>query len=111
MWFGLRSCRPIVVLYQVAGVLPAQTPDRSWPEGDTNLRAVLMRRFAEQRAKRTDEMESRHVRYCCDCRQCQIFRGSIAQNITSPTKSDKVGVPHDDNASGSHLRFNGRFRL
>jgi hypothetical protein len=31
MWFSSGSCGLIVVLYQVAGVLPAQTYDRSWP--------------------------------------------------------------------------------
>jgi hypothetical protein len=32
MWFSSGSCGLIVVLYQVAGVLPAQTYDRSWAE-------------------------------------------------------------------------------
>jgi hypothetical protein len=40
MWFSSGSCGLIVVLYQVAGVLPAQTYDRSWPAGDLRLKGL-----------------------------------------------------------------------
>ena len=42
MWFSSGSCGLIVVLYQVAGVLPAQTYDRSWPFGDLRLKGLSL---------------------------------------------------------------------
>jgi hypothetical protein len=55
MWFSSGSCGLIVVLYQVAGVLPAQTYDRSWPPSaeiasDDNARLIVhVRREALER--------------------------------------------------------------
>jgi hypothetical protein len=46
MWFSSGSCGFIVVLYQVAGVLPAQTYDRSWPGRRLTTAAAWLRRAA-----------------------------------------------------------------
>jgi hypothetical protein len=60
MWFSSGSYGLIVVLYQVAGVLPAQTYDRSWGRQETKLHtANLISRVVQVRTD-SDGVQSDH---------------------------------------------------